>query len=335
MKNRHKLASALAALSMFLTSAANALIGGTIDANTTSSDWAGVVSITPAGGGVYSGALIGRDYVLTAAHVAAGFVNNPGSLTINVNYGGNLTQQITASQIFVHPDFRTGSTINNGGVWNDDIALIRLSQPATLGVPVYSLFDAALGTGPGGDPRLNGSPVNVTMVAYGGYADGVSPTVQSGPNAAVKRVGENRLESLYAADSETSGMPPPAGANEGFVFVFDAANAAHHLPGEAGYSGGDSGSPVFVNDNGVWRILGVAAFNGVPQSTANNNSIQFGAVGGGMLIAPYAGWIQAQMAAPVPEPQAYALMLAGLGLVGMACWRRARRQTVAWIEPKA
>jgi hypothetical protein len=247
-------------------------------------------------------------------------VSDPGNLTININYGGNLTQRIAASQIFVHPDFYTGRISSNGSIWNDDIALIRLSAPAADDVPVYSLFGSALTTIAGGQPRLNGSPVDVTLVAYGGYADGVSPSVQSPPNAAVKRVGANRLEALYAADIESDGMPPPAGVNEGFTFVFDAPGTAHHLDGEAGYSGGDSGSPVFVDDQGVWRIVGVAAFNAEGENSMSN-AIQFGATGGGMLIAPYANWIREQMV-PVPEPRTWALMLVGLGLVGAVCLRR-------------
>lgn len=313
-----RFALVLAILGTLTAAPAHALVGGTVDPNTITSDWAGVVSLTPAGGGVYSGALIGRQYVLTAAHVAAGFVGNPGNLKINVNYGGSLTQQIAASRIFVHPDFHTGSVIGNGGVWNDDIAVIRLAEPVAPGVPVYSLFPSTVGVAQNGAPVLNGLPIDVKLVAYGGYADGDSATVQTASNPAVKRVGNNRLDSLYAADTESAGTPPPAGLREGFVFDLDRG-----IAGEAGFAGGDSGSPVFVDDQGVWRILGVAAFNGTTQNSINNN-IQFGAIGGGMLIAPYAGWIQAQMATPVPEPRAYALMLVGLGLIGAAVRRRMR-----------
>lgn len=317
MNRARTLALALVLAGTLCAPAANALVGGTIDPNT-STEWSGVVSITTIGGGVYSGALIDRTHVLTAAHVAAGFVNNPGDLKINVNFGGDLTQQITASQIFVHPDFQTGRVIGNGGVWNDDIAVIRLSAPAAAGVTVYSLFDATLGLALNGLPLLNGAPVNVKMVAYGAYADGVSPAAQAGGNAAVKRVGENRLEALYGADAETPGATPPAGVAEGFLFDFDAG-----IAGEASYAGGDSGSPVFVFYQNQWRIIGVGAFNGTPPNV-ETNSIQFGAIGGGMLVSPYTGWIQAQMAAPVPEPQTHALMLAGLGLVAAAARYRRR-----------
>ena len=191
---------------------------------------------------------------------------------------------------------------------------IRLAEPAAANVPVYSLFN--------GVPGLGGVTTTIAMVGYGGYSDGVTTTVQQVANAAVKRVGYNRITSLFTADDEGSGAP--AGVAEGFVFVFNEPGTSNALPGESGYAGGDSGSPVFVNDNGLWRIAGVGAFNGSPGNVPGG-AIQYGAIGGGMLIAPYADWIQAQMTAPVPEAETYVLLLAGLGIVALA----ARRQRTA------
>lgn len=313
MLHIQRLATGLAVLGLSLAPGAHALVGGTVDPNETSSPWAGVVSITPTtNGAVYSGALLDRYHVLTAAHVAASFASDPGKLRININAGGNLTQQLVASHIFVHPDYTTGNLPNdNTFAWNDDIAVIRLAAPAAADVPVYSLFK--------GVPEVNGVTATITMVAYGGYSDGVSSTLQHGSNAAVKRVGHNRITNLYAADNEGAGAP--ANVAEGFVFIFNEPGTSDSIAGEAGYAGGDSGSPIFVNDNGVWRIAGVGAFNGSPGNVPGG-AIQYGAVGGGMLTAPYAQWIQAQMTAPVPEPETYALLLAGLGLVALAARRR-------------
>jgi hypothetical protein len=249
--------------------------------------------------------------------VAASFAADPGKLRININAGGNLTQRLTASRIFVHPDYATGNRSDDATfAWNDDIAVIRLAEPAAAGVPVYSLF--------GGTPGAAGAPATVTLVAYGGYGDGASTTLLEGSNAAVKRVGQNRVTNLYAADDEGTGAPPNIA--EGFVFAFDAPGSSAAVAGEAGYAGGDSGSPIFIDDNGTWRLAGVGAFNGNPANVPGGG-IQYGAIGGGMLVAPYAQWIQAQMASPVPEADPSALMLVGLGLVALAARRRLQRAT--------
>ena len=46
---------------------------------------------------------------------------------------------------------------------------------------------------------------------------------------------------------------------------------------------------------------------------------------GGVSQAPDAGALAPTVAAPVPEPETYALLLAGLGVVGWAARRRASR----------
>lgn len=299
-----------------------ALISATVDDNTTESPWAGVVSISPSSGGVFSGALIDSRHVLTAAHVVFGHAATPASAVVNLNYGGNLTSQITASQIFIHPSYTTGNTASDSTfAWNDDVAVTRLSQPVPVGVPTYPLFT--------GTPGQNGAPVTITMVAYGGFGDGISVALSAAANASVKRVGSNRVDQLLL-DDEGSGKA------EVFVFDFDGPTGATNFFGtavnpnltlgagiEAGYAGGDSGSPAFVYVNGAYRIAGIGAFNGDPASIVGNEN-QFGAIGGGMIVAPYVQWINEQTALPVPEPATYAMMLVGLLLAGYAARRRTR-----------
>ena len=142
------------------------------------------------------------------------------------------------------------------------------------------------------------------MVGYGGYGDGTSPTLLAGPSPSIKRVGQNQIDLLFPDDDT-----PSSGKAEVFVFDFDGPTAATNVMGgltlganvESGYAVGDSGSPVFINDNGIWKLAGIGAFNGNPPSVPGN-PLQFGAIGGGILVAPYVDWIQQQTLA-VPDAQ--------------------------------
>lgn len=316
MNNKSRLALGLILASGSMP--ALALVGGVVDPNSTSSPWAGVVSIST-GTGTLSGALIDPWHVLTAAHVVDGYQNTPGKVVVNLNFGGDLTGSIAASQISVHPDYASGNTLgDNTNGWNDDVAVITLSQAAPAGVPAYPLYD--------GVPDLTHGPRPIlTLVAYGAHADGISATPQVAAQPSVKRVGQNQIDRLVV-DDEGSGQL------EVFLFDLDGPDDSTNQYGgptlgatlEAGYAAGDSGSPAFILDNGVWKLAGIAAINGTQGSSTNNN-LQFGAVGGGMLVAPYTSWIQTQqLVSPVPEPQTWAMLLAGLGLVGLAAARAKR-----------
>ncbi|HRH81509.1 MAG TPA: trypsin-like serine protease [Thiobacillaceae bacterium] len=304
---------------------AEALVGGVVDTNVPTSPWAGVVSIVPAGGGIYSGVLLDPWHVLTAAHVVYGTRDSPGNVAVNLNFAGTLSSVITASRIAIHPSYTTGNTASDKQfAWNDDLAVITLSRAVPAGVPTYPLF--------AGIPGRNGASRDITLVGYGGYANGTTSTVTVASHAGVKRVGRNRVDDLLP-DDEGSGVA------ELFLFDLDGLDAATNLMGgptlgeniEAGYAGGDSGSPAFVFDQGVWKVAGIAAFNGKADN-GTGSALQFGAIGGGMLVAPYADWIRAQLAPsasvltvvvqPVPEPQTWGMLLAGLGLVGLATARR-------------
>lgn len=313
----------LACLSLALPLPAFALMGGSgVNANTTSSPWAGVVSISTQQGGTFSGALIGDRYVLTAAHVVYGNRTTPGNLTFNLNYGGDLTQRITAEAVYIHPGYTTGNTISDTtSLWSDDIAVVKLASPVAAGVPHYDLYT--------GNLSIHDT---FTMVAYGGSGDGTTGAVTSGSNAHVKRVGMNRID-MKISDDDSSNGP-----DEVFLFDFDGPTAESNVflqstasinltlgaNVEAQYAGGDSGSPIFVNDHGTWKIAGVGAFNGGTDKVCDSGdngtlsnciSTKFGAIGGGMLIAPYSAWIQSQMISPVPEANTWVLFLAGIGLL--------------------
>lgn len=287
---------ALALLTALSSSSALALVGGSVDDNTSFSDWAGVGSIS-IGGNYYSGVMLDSTHVLTAAHVVFGQESTASNVSFSLN-AGSLSQTLTASSISVHSGY-TGTPAPDK-VWHDDLAVITLSSAIT-GVSGYGLYSGSM------------SGQTITMVGYGG----------TGPT--VKKVGENVVDLVLKDDDGAANNTNW----EVFAFDFDGPDKSSNSFGndntpsnqtlgadiEAQYTSGDSGSPVFIKVNGVWQIAGIGTF-----STGQN----YGDQGGGTIVKSYIPWITEQMAAPVPEPQTWAMLLVGMGLVGAAVRAKAR-----------
>jgi len=263
---------------------ARAIVGGAapdspaarVDANTTTSPWAGVGSVR-VNGGVFSGALIGRRYVLTAAHVVAGAA--PAAIRFNLNFGGALTHDIAAVARYVYPDYTGFSSTNP----NNDIAIVELQEEVPAGVPIYALHRSALAAGS-----------VLWLVGYGASGSGdIGTTVAASPS--VKRVGRNRADAFRADDQG-------AGSQEVYYFDFDGGSALNYIGGttlgnsvEATLAGGDSGSPAFIASGG-WKIAGVNTFVGAFENGPTTAGV-FGTAGGGQSVAAYAAWIDATIAA--------------------------------------
>jgi hypothetical protein len=277
---------------------AAAILGGTaddmppdspenrVDPNTTSSPFAGVGSLTVFSTGSeqatahFTAAAIDPWHVLTAAHVVAG--KAPGDVRFNLNYGGDLTMQIRAQAIVVHPDYAGFVPSPASGVVHDDIAIVRLSSALPFGVPLYRI-----------QPTLVPARTVLTLVGYGGGGDGRNGVI-TGATPTVKRVGRNSLDRAFP---DNAGR----GAMEIFLYDFDGPDASSNRMGgrtlgnhiEAAAAGGDSGSPALIpGPGGAWWIVGVNTFVS-PQGPARE---RFGAVGGGVLLYSYVGWIESVLA---------------------------------------
>jgi hypothetical protein len=183
------------------------------------------------------------------------------------------------------------------------LAVVELSAMLPGDVPVYPLHREELAPG-----------TEIVMVGYGASGNGdVGVTV--GANAALKRVGRNMAD-LFGVDA--------GGRKLVFLFDFDGADAPNRMGGrtlgndvETTFAVGDSGSPSFVCEHGFgencwfghWAVAGINTFVSAPKdSTAKPGT--FGTVGGGVLVAPYADWIERAMTesngartAPTPDAQ--------------------------------
>lgn len=287
------------------------------DTHSVFSPWSGTGSVSVRVGmrpRTFSGVLIDRRHVLTAAHVLGGAT--PGDVVFNLNHGGNLTHRIPAATITVHPDYAGFDPRRP----NDDLAVIRLVRDVPADIPIYPIYRGVLSRG-----EL------ITLVGYGGGGDGVNGAIVP-PDPAVRRIGYNRADALIA-DDEGSGR------YEVYQFDFDGPDPASNRMGglalggnlEASVAAGDSGSPAFVHDRGGWWLAGINTFE---WKASDGRSGVFGAGGGGMLLSAYAGWIDATVLARDETPLHRGYVLAGLcaagfGGAGLLLARRKRNSPAA------
>jgi hypothetical protein len=249
-----------------------------VDPNLPTSPWAGVVAVRVRGG-TFSGALIHRRMVLTAAHVVAGAP--PDVVEVQVNASA-VPLRIAAAQVHVHPGWR-GFTKPFAF---DDLAIVELEDEVPRGAPIYPIF-----------PYVPPQGVALLLVGYGASGHGsIGPAVGADP--AVKRIGQNRIDRVIprpdAPDAPSLFLYDFDGPDES-TNVFDGPTLGNAV--ETSAAGGDSGAPAFVMPDGIPRIVGVLTFvtdilrPGTPLST-------FGASGGGVLAAAAQAWLAERIAVP-------------------------------------
>ena len=277
---------------------AHALVGGAgPDPNTANSPWAGVGSLN-VGGQQFTAAVIAPGYVLTAAHVLVG--SNPKDVSFQLNAG--TAESVAATQIFFNPSY-TGTTAGNVSTdptVHADLAIVRLASTTSVGVPNYGLYAG----------NLLGQ--DLSFVSYAG-------------SSTTKRTGENTADVVFA---------DAAGLAQTYLFDFDGPDLSTNRLGfntptngtlganrEASLIGGDSGSSAFIQVQGQWQLAGVNTFQAsFGEGPATGGA--FGTGGGGVVVSSYAPWINRVIATAVPEPQIWAMLMAGLLLTTFGGARR-------------
>jgi Trypsin len=265
-----------AGLAVFGARPAQALMAGAspdspaarVDANLSSSKFAGVAAIS-INGGTYSGVVIAPQYILTAGHVAAAGPASAMQVILNKDSTPWTSTVVSAT---TYPSYNFPA---------DDLAILQLPAPVPDGTPIYPMYNGTLRTG-----------LTLVLAGYGASGNG-NVGVSIGSANTVKRTGENALDQLT---SQLSGGGP---VSRFFLYDFDGPTGNGPLGGptlgnavETMVAVGDSGGPSFIQVGSSLEVLGINTFVAAPNG--QTVTYTFGDYGGGIVAADprFAAWLQ-------------------------------------------
>jgi hypothetical protein len=152
---------------------------------------------------------------------------------------------------------------------SDDIALIELKEPVGEVAPV-----------PLHQPGREGDEVGELAQFFGKGATGTGATgyAFSDPHRTQLRRAFNKVTSAHG---------------RWLCYVFDAP--ADALPLEGGTGSGDSGGPLLIQQDGAWRLAGLASWVD-PQSTVRRPG-RYGQVSCNVRLSAYRDWMAGVMGA--------------------------------------
>jgi len=301
---------------------------------------------------ICSGSMIGMRHIITAAHCVSNGAGtaNPLKTTAyflesgdpnNRYHSDGTAVERNVTRYFVNSGY-TGEVIDQ-----NDIAVLAIGDNAPDFATVYGLATAndltGLGfnvAGFGGRSDIGGEIGNNTRTGY----------LRQGDNSYSYRWGDSEFGGFFT-DRDASGENFFGTADIDFSYVsdFDNGIAANDTacriaaavgastgfgcevgvsPREVGVAGGDSGGPQFVNG----RIASVTSY-GLTFGTAFGDfraglNSSWGEFNGFVPIHIHRDFIAESLAAAVPEPQTWAMMILGFGFVGFGM--RARNRKVVY-----